>query len=61
MSPTLQNRNVPTKDCTVSGCSGRMTLRGTQEVASATQGRASGSAWVCDTDPSHVESATGPT
>ena len=26
MSPSLQNRNAPSKDCTVSGCSGTMTL-----------------------------------
>ena len=55
MSPNLQNRNPPSKACTVPGCSGRMTLRGRQEVVG--QEGASGATWVCDTDPTHVESA----
>ena len=56
MSPNLQNRNPPSKDCTVPGCSGRMTLRGRQEVVG--QEGSSGATWVCDTDPTHVESAS---
>lgn len=57
MSPNLQNRNVPSKDCSVPGCSGKMTLRGRQEVANAGPEGLSGATWVCDTDPTHVESA----
>jgi hypothetical protein len=57
MSLNLQNRNVPSKDCSVPGCSGKMTLRGRQEVANAGPEGLSGATWVCDTDPTHVESA----
>jgi hypothetical protein len=53
MSPSLQNRNAPSKNCTVSGCSGMMTLQSRQEVASA-EG-SGGATWVCDTDPTHTE------
>ena len=54
MSPHMQNRNAPTRSCTVSGCGGTMIFRGRQEVASASAG-SSGGTWVCDNNPAHVE------
>ena len=60
MSPHLQNRNAPSKNCSVSGCSGMMTLQRRQDVASDPRGLEASSAatWVCDTDPGHTEVAT---
>ena len=56
MSPSLQNRNAPSKNCTVSGCGGTMTLRRGQEVASASHNpEGAGGTWVCGNDPSHTE------
>jgi hypothetical protein len=59
MSPNLQNRNAPSKNCTVSGCGGMMTLHRPQEVASAPRNLegSSGATWVCDNDPTHIEIA----
>ena len=59
MSPSIQNdkrRNAPTKTCTVSGCGGKMTLRGSNDAVGAA-GPSSGGTWVCDTNPAHVEAA----
>ena len=58
MSPHLQNRNAPSKNCTVAGCGGMMTLRRSQEVASATLEASSGATWVCDNNPTHIEVVT---
>jgi hypothetical protein len=55
MSPNLQNRNAPSKDCTVSGCSGTMNLR--RPGGPNSPEGAVGAMWVCDNDPSHVETA----
>ena len=61
MSPNLQNRNAPSKNCTVSGCSGMMTVYRRQDLASAPQNveGSAGAAWVCDTDPTHTDVAPG--
>ena len=56
MSPSLQNRNAPSKNCTVPGCGGMMTLRRPQEVGSASS--SSGATWVCSNNPSHIEVVT---
>jgi hypothetical protein len=53
MSPHLQNRNAPSKNCTVPGCGGIMTLQRSQEVGSAAL--SSGGTWVCSNNPSHIE------
>ena len=60
MSPHLQNRNAPSKQCSVSGCSGRMISTGDQEAANAAEsaGRSSDMTWVCDNNPAHVEVVT---
>jgi hypothetical protein len=57
MSPSLQNRNAPSKNCTVSGCAGMMTLRSRQEAGSASHNPdgSAGATWVCDNDPTHTE------
>jgi hypothetical protein len=58
MSPNLQNRNAPSKNCSVSGCDGMMHRR--QEMASAPRNQegSGGAIWVCDTDPTHTEAVT---
>jgi len=56
MSPSLQNRNAPSKNCTVPECGGMMTLQRRQEVGSASG--SSGAAWVCSNNPSHVEAVS---
>jgi hypothetical protein len=53
----MQNRNAPSKDCTVPGCSGTMTLRRSQDAQGAASSSSSGGRWVCDTDSSHTEAA----
>jgi len=55
MSPNLQNRNAPSKDCTVSGCSGTMNL--SRPGGPTNSEGAARAMWVCDSDPSHVEAA----
>jgi hypothetical protein len=55
MSPNLQNRNAPSKDCTVSGCSGTMTLR--RPGGPTAQEGSARATWVCDNDPAHTEAA----
>ena len=55
MSPNLQNRNAPSKECTVSGCSGTMTLR--RPGGPNAQEGSAGATWVCDNDPTHTEAA----
>jgi len=57
MSPHMQNRNAPSKNCSVAGCSGMMISRGGQDAASASDpgGRSSEMTWVCDNNPAHVE------
>jgi hypothetical protein len=59
MSPHLQNRNAPSKNCTISGCGGMMTLHRPQEVGSDPQTLegAAGATWVCNTDLTHTEPA----
>jgi hypothetical protein len=60
MSPSIQNdlrRNAPSKTCSVSGCSGMMTLRGSNDAVGGPAGPSSGATWVCDTNPAHVEVA----
>jgi len=59
MSPHLQNWNAPSKNCTVPGCSGMMTLHRLQDGSSAAQNLegSSGGTWVCDTNPEHTEPA----
>ena len=60
MSPSLQNnlrRNAPSKTCTVSGCGGTMTLRGSNDAGGVAAAPSSGGTWVCDTNPAHVEAA----
>ena len=59
MSPHLQNRNAPSKTCTVPGCTGTMTLRSPRggEGAGGSSDGPSGGTWVCDTDSSHTEAA----
>lgn len=62
MSPSIQNdlrRNAPSKSCSVSGCGGMMTLRGGNDAVGGATGSSPGAAWVCDTNPAHVESAGG--
>ena len=59
MSPSLTNdlrRNAPSKSCTVSGCGGTMTLQRPQEVGSVSG--SSGATWVCDNNPTHIETVT---
>jgi hypothetical protein len=56
MSPHLQNRNTPSKTCTVPGCGGMMTLHRPQEVGSASG--SSGATGVCSNNPSHIEVVT---
>jgi hypothetical protein len=56
MSPSLQNRNAPSKNCTVPGCDGMMTLHRPQEVGSASG--SPGATWVCSSNPSHIEVVT---
>jgi len=60
MSPNLQNRNAPSKNCTVSGCGGMMMFRGGQGLSSGSDALEGSpeSAWVCDTNPDHVEGVT---
>ena len=58
MSPTIQNRNAPSKDCTVSGCGGRMTFQRSPEASGARNQEGSSGAWVCDDNPAHVEFVT---
>jgi hypothetical protein len=57
MSPSLQNRNRPSKTCTVSGCGGMMTFHTAQETASARE-ESPGGTWVCDNNPTHTEGAS---
>jgi hypothetical protein len=58
MSPHLQNRNAPSKNCTVSGCDGKMTLDTSEGVGDGARNQeGSGAKWVCDNDPSHTEPA----
>ena len=61
MSPSLQNdsrRNAPSKNCTVSGCGGMMTLHSSHEAASGADGPSSGATWACDSNPTHIEIAS---
>jgi hypothetical protein len=60
MSPNIQNdsrRNASSKNCTVTGCGGMMTLHRSQEAASGALSPSSGATWVCDNNPAHIEAA----
>jgi hypothetical protein len=61
MSPSIQNdarRNAPSKNCTVSGCGGMMTLHRSQEAVGGADSPSSGATWVCDSNPTHIEVAS---
>jgi len=55
--PVLQNRNAPSKSCSVSGCGGTMTFRSGQDLTGgpAAMDGSSGASWICNNNPSHVE------